>query len=303
MKLALVLNRHAGTLRGTDAGKTAETIATILRDGGHDIDVALAEGAGARAAIAKAMDRADRDAVIVGGGDGTVSFAAGLAAERGKPIGVLPLGTMNLFARSLAMPADPEAAAKALAEGEIRPVDIGKANGRYFVHAVGLGMHPAIVAEREKLAYGSRFGKMLGSARAWVRVLRHPRRYRISIVADGERLEFAAAGAVVTNNVLGKGHLPYADRLDEGVLGLYVTAAKTPGELLRVTAAAAVGTLADNPLVEHRRATAVDISTRSRRGAPLTIDGELLRLTGTLSIEIVPGGLKVLAPKASPSPA
>jgi diacylglycerol kinase family enzyme len=106
---------------------------------------------------------------------------------------------------------------------------------------------------------------------------------------------------VVSNNPLGKGHLPYADTLDGGVLGLYVTTAKTRGEILRVTAGAAFGALEDSPLIEHRETTAVDITVSGARGVPLTIDGELLRLTGKLAIEVVPGGLAVLAPPVSPS--
>ena len=302
MRLALLFNRHAGALRGGDADQAAEDIAATFREAGHEVAVTLAEGESIRAAIRAAASAADYDAIVVGGGDGTVSFAAGAAAESGRALGILPLGTMNLFARSLAMPTDMKEAAAALARGEIRAIDIGKANGRVFVHTVGLGMHPAIVAEREKLSYGGRISKMLGSLRAWLRVLRSPRRYSLSIATDGQRTDIVTAGAVVTNNLLGKGHLPYADRLDGGVLGLYVTVARTPAELLRVTAAAATGTLADNPLVEYRQTTAVDITSRSRRGAPLTIDGELLRLTGSIHIEIVPGGLKVLAPKSSPTP-
>ena len=85
------------------------------------------------------------------------------------------------------------------------------------------------------------------------------------------------------------------------MLGLYVTTAKTRGEILRVTAGAAIGVLADSPLVEHRRTHAVDIVIGTRRGVPVTIDGELMRLTGELHIEAVPGGLTVLAPPVNPS--
>jgi diacylglycerol kinase family enzyme len=187
-------------------------------------------------------------------------------------------------------------AATAIAASSPRPVDIGRANGRVFIHVVSLGLHPAMVAEREKREHGSRLTKMMGSAGAWARVLRKPRRFHLSIGTDGERMETATIGAVVSNNPLGKGHLPYADRLDGGVLGLYVTTAKTRGEILRVTAGAAFGALADSPLVEHRETTAVEITVGSARGVPLTIDGELLRLTGRLTIEAVPGGLMVLAP-------
>ena len=67
---------------------------------------------------------------MVGGGDGTISFAAAAAARCGKTLGILPLGTMNLFARSLGMPLEMRAAAEAIAAGEKVAVDIGEVNGR-----------------------------------------------------------------------------------------------------------------------------------------------------------------------------
>ncbi len=301
MKLALVLNRNAGTLRGMDADEAARELTAIFSDAGHTVTTTLAEGAGLIDALKAAAKAKGTEVLVAGGGDGTISAAAGIAVEAKVALGVLPLGTMNLFARSLALPADMKEAATAIAGGELRPADIGKANGRIFIHVVSLGLHPAMVAEREKQEHGSRLTKMMGSVGAWVRVIRKPRRFHLSMAADGRRIEADTIGAVVSNNPLGKGHLPYADRLDGGVLGLYVTTARTRGEILRVTAGAAFGVLAESPLVEHRDTAAVDIIVGNPRGVPVTIDGELIRLTGKLAIEAVPGGLSVLAPRINPS--
>jgi len=300
MKLALVLNRNAGTLRGMDAEQAARELTAIFADAGHTVTTTLAEGGGVIDGLKAAAKAKGTEALVAGGGDGTISGAAGIAVEAGLPLGILPLGTMNLFARSLGLPADMKEAAAAAAASPPRAIDIGTANGRVFIHVVSLGLHPAMVAEREKREHGSRITKMIGSVGAWVRVLRKPRRFRLSIAVDGRRIETDTIGAVVSNNPLGKGHLPYADRLDGGVLGLYVTTARTRSEIMRVTAGAALGVLADSPLIEHRDTAAVDIVVSSPRGVPVTIDGELIRLTGKLAIEIVPGGLKVLAPPVNP---
>ncbi|HVZ14483.1 MAG TPA: diacylglycerol kinase family protein [Bauldia sp.] len=301
MKLALVLNRHAGTLRGMDAEQAARDLTAIFAEAGHAVTTTLAEGRGVMDALRTAAKAHGTEAIVAGGGDGTISGAAGIAADARLPLGVLPLGTMNLFARSLALPTDMKEAAAAIAASTPRAVDIGKANDRVFIHVVSLGLHPAMVAEREKREHGSRWTKMIGSAGAWARVLRKPRRFRLTIGTDGERIETDTIGAVVSNNPLGKGHLPYADRLDGGILGLYVTTATTRGEILRVTAGAALGALGESPLVKYRSTTAVDIAITSARGVPVTIDGELMRLTGKLHIATVPGGLTVLAPAVSPS--
>jgi diacylglycerol kinase family enzyme len=298
MKITLILNRDAGTLRTLDATAVGEELAEIFRAEGHDVTPIVTAGEDAVATIKKAAKAKGTDAIVVGGGDGTISTAAAIAAESGVTLGILPLGTMNFFARSLGIPAEMKAAADALAKGEVAAVDIARVNGRTFVHTLALGLHPKMVAEREKLTYRSRYGKMLGSARAFVRVLRNPRRFFVSIETDGKTVVRRTAGVVVSNNPLGKGHLPYADTLDKGVLGLYVTTARGWAQLVRVTAAAAFGAAEESPLVEYVETTTADIDLGRQRLVPTTLDGEIIRLTGPLKVEIVAGGLKVLKPKA-----
>jgi diacylglycerol kinase family enzyme len=159
-----------------------------------------------------------------------------------------------------------------------------------------------MVAEREKLPYGSRIGKMIGSARAFVRVVRHPRRFFVSVEGDNGAIEQRTAGVVISNNPFGKGHLPYADALDEGVLGVYVTTARGWLQLVRVTVSAAFGTSAEHPLVTHLRTPRATVRLGRHDQVPTSLDGELVRLKGPLEVESVAGGLKVLAPKAPNSP-
>ncbi|HVY19306.1 MAG TPA: diacylglycerol kinase family protein [Bauldia sp.] len=295
MKVALILNRNAGTLRTLDADKTASEIAAVFREAGHEVAIHVAEGNGAVAAIRRAAKEAE--AIVVGGGDGTIAAAASIAAETGVTLGILPLGTMNFFARSLGIPTDMKEAAAALATAEVRAVDIGRVNGRSFIHTLSLGLHPAMVAEREKLPYGSRIGKMIGSVRAFLHVVRHPRRFFIAIDGKDGAIEQRTAGVVISNNPLGKGHMPYADRLDQGVLGVYVTTARGWLQLARVTAAAAIGAAETHPLVAYLETPRLTVRLGRRAAVPTSLDGELVRVDGPLKVEIVPGGLKVLAPR------
>jgi len=207
---------------------------------------------------------------------------------------------MNFFARSLGIPAETKAAAVALAKGEVAVVDIARVNGHLFVHTLCLGLHPKMVEERERAAYHSRYGKMLGSVRAFFHVLRIPQRFFVSIETDGKTVVRRTAGVVVSNNPLGKGHVPYADGLDKGVLGLYVTTARGLVQLIRVTAAAALGTAWESPLVEYLETTTADINLGGQRSIRVTLDGELVRLRAPLKVEIVAGGLRVLRPKTEP---
>jgi diacylglycerol kinase family enzyme len=298
MKITLILNRDAGTLRTLDAAAVAKELAEIFHAKGHEVTTAVTSGEDVVAAIRKASKAKEADAIVVGGGDGTISTAAAIAAESGVPLGVLPLGTMNFFARSLGIPLKMPAAAAALATAEIAAVDIAQVNGRKFVHTLALGLHPRLVEEREKLTYRSRYGKMLGSVRAFSRVLRNSRRFFVSIETDSKSVVRRTAGIVVSNNPLGKGHPPYADALDKGVLGLYLTSARGWGQLVRVTAAAVLGSTEESPLVEYVETTTADIDLHRSGSIPVTLDGEMVRLRAPLKVEIAAGGLKVLKPNS-----
>ncbi|RXX19750.1 diacylglycerol/lipid kinase family protein, partial [Streptococcus oralis] len=139
---------------------------------GHEVEVETIDGDGIGAAIGSAAARTDLDVLLVGGGDGTVSTAA--AALMNKPIalGILPAGTMNLFARTLQIPIELEDAVSALAGGDITAVDIATVNGEPFVHQFSVGLHARMVRNRERLDYGSKFGKMWATTRAIVTTLK-----------------------------------------------------------------------------------------------------------------------------------
>src|SRR5690606_18763132 len=117
-------------------------------------------------ALARVAAAPDVDVVLAGGGDGTVSAAAGALMETGKALAVLPAGTMNLFARGLGIPLDLEDAVAALATGTVRAVDIATVNGRPFIHQFSVGLHSELIQRREAMSYSSRPGKIRASVMA-----------------------------------------------------------------------------------------------------------------------------------------
>jgi diacylglycerol kinase family enzyme len=166
LRIIAVLNRDGGTLRTMDlTAFSATAVATFARHG-HELECQIVSGREVDAALRKAATSKGVDAVMAGGGDGTISTAAGIAYETGMPLAVLPVGTMNLFARALKVPLVLEEALEAIAGGEVGAVDIATANDRAFVHQFGVGVHARLVRIRENLTYGSRYGKMLASLRA-----------------------------------------------------------------------------------------------------------------------------------------
>src|SRR5690606_7668731 len=114
MRFQVVLNRDGGTLRRRDADAVAHSLREALEAAGHAVSVAAVAGDGMDSALDEAA-AGPADIVMVGGGDGTVSAAAARLAGSDKALAVLPAGTMNLFARSLGIPAELDRAVAAFA--------------------------------------------------------------------------------------------------------------------------------------------------------------------------------------------
>jgi len=295
MRLVLILNRNAGTLRGVDADQAAADLVEIFRQHGHEVVAEVKAGKETCDAIARVCGERDFDALVVGGGDGTISFAAAAAARGNLPLGILPLGTMNLFARSLGIPLEMKAAAEEAATGKPVQVDICEVNGRLFVHHVTLGLHARMILLRKRLTYRSRLGKIGASIRAWWVAIREPPRLEARIRADSSEFALRTAAILVTNNPLGEGHLPYADDPRHGMLGLYVARSLKPRDLLLIALRLVIGRISSTPLLDSWVAQEVDVSLPTPR-ADASVDGEIVALEIPLRCRLHQGGLKVLRP-------
>lgn len=297
MRFAAVLNRDGGTLRTTDLSALSDQMRKTLEAAGHSVEIEIVAGDTIGAALEKAAARRGVDVVLAGGGDGTISAAAALLMNRKKALGVLPAGTMNLFARGLGIPQTLDAALKSFTDGEVIAVDIASANGRPFVHQFSIGMHARMVHLREKMEFGSRLGKMRASARAAWATINNPPAMKVTLTIGEAELVTRTTGIGITNNLFGEGHLPYADDPAGGVLGIYVSVARQRAELARFLFDMARGKWRDSEHVEIHQADRVMLkiqssSTRFRA----VIDGELVKLDRETTLEIHPGALHVLVP-------
>jgi YegS/Rv2252/BmrU family lipid kinase len=300
MRFLAVLNRDGGTLRAMDLDAFSATIEEILTAAGHTVETRIVAGD----EVVEALDKAARaravDVVLAGGGDGTISAAAAALKDRKKALAILPAGTMNLFARSLGIPQALDPALDSFANGEIKPVDVASANGRVFVHQFSIGMHARMVRLRDKMEFRSRLGKIGASARAAYTTMMNPPTMTVSLEIGDAEIVTRTTGIGVTNNLLGEGHLPYADHPDGGVLGVYITVARQRGELLRFMLNVARGKWRDNQQVEIHEAERVVLKIRSAKaGLKCVIDGELSELERETVLAIHPKSLRVLVPKTS----
>ena len=153
MRVIGVFNRDGGTFKTTDMDAFAATAVEVFAAHGHALEVRVVDGKNLIAELKRAAS--DGQMLVAGGGDGTISAAASVAYEAGIPLGVLPAGTMNLFARSLGLPLRPDEALEAIAGGGLQRVDIATVNGRPFIHQFSVGIHPKLVKLRGQLSYKS----------------------------------------------------------------------------------------------------------------------------------------------------
>lgn len=298
MKIRVILNQHGGALRSLDLERFRADLRHVLEKAGHHVDISTIAGDGLEKEIETALAD-DCDVVMVGGGDGTVSTAAGRMMGSKKALAILPAGTMNLFARSLGIPLRLDEAVAAYAHGRLRQVDIATANGRPFVHQFSIGLHAQLIRLRERHVFRSRAGKIWASCRAAFTAMFHPPRLRVDIEIDGVRTARRAVGIGITNNLFGEGHLPYADDPDGGVLGIYVTRARRPKDVARMLFSIARGRWRKNDMVDvgsGRLVTLTLLSRQDRYGC--AIDGELCPLEKITELRSHPAALNVLVPPA-----
>ncbi len=299
MHIVAVLNRSGGTFRLTDMDAFVRRAEAVFAEAGHSIDCRIVEGSELVFELERAARDPNADLMIAGGGDGTISAAAAVSFKTGKPLGVLPAGTMNLFARTLRIPLDLDAALSAIAGGRLYEADIATANGRPFVHQYSVGLHARLVRIREALPYRNRWEKLLASFRAVLAAVSKRLKFQVTIVTPHGSEQRIASGVTVSNNLLGEGHVPHADTIDGGVLGVYIAKPMTWSEALRFMVLVPIGRWKGHPRVSEREVTEASLSfPRRKKSAKAVIDGELTTLPQRVQLTIHPRALKVFAPQA-----
>jgi diacylglycerol kinase family enzyme len=291
----VIINCSAGNGHEEDV---ARELKQMFADAGFDATIVLAKSgeemiAAARRALA---DRAGL--VVAGGGDGTINAVASVMVDSGVPFGVLPLGTLNHFAKDLGMPLEREEAVRALAGGRPIQVDVGEVNGRIFLNNSGLGLYPDIVHDREKQQRRLGRGKWVAAFWATVSALRRYPFLSIRLDVDGQRLARRTPFVFIGNNEYKMQGLAIGARecLDGGKLSLYV--AQRPGRLglLRFALRALRGKLGLARDFDVLLADEMEIETHHRRLRVAT-DGEVTVMQTPLRYRVRPGALTVIVPQ------
>ncbi len=274
MRVALMANPDAGS------GIDPERVLEVVR--GLEVDADLFDLG--TCPVGDAV-KASADRLLVAGGDGSIAVAAAVSQRLGMPLGIIPTGTGNDFARSLGIPTEVAEAAKIAVRGTLlRTMDLGRlSSGRCFVNVAswGLSSSAARAAASVKPLLGAR-AYPLGA----MRVAGSGQAFDCEVIADGEQIFSGRAWQVIAaiTGAFGGGAEVSAEP-DDGRLDVVVVPAGGRLGLLRRGWGMRRGTLTEQPGVLHRRAAHVEFR-RDRKGE-LNVDGDVIpaRRSETATVE------------------
>ena len=296
--VAFLLNGKAGTC---DVGAATDLIEKLGAEHGVAVKV-TAFGAGSDlTALAREAVESGAKMVVAGGGDGTINAVASALVETQVALGVLPLGTLNHFAKDLGIPLKLEAAIRNLFDGRTIAVDVGEINGKVFLNNSSLGLYPRIVRQREA-HQKRRLPKWLALLRGLFYVARHHRSVYLRLKIGDEREKFRRTPFIfVGNNRYALAGLSMGKR--DTLTGGHLWICKAPdvgsAGLLRLTLRALAGRVKDRDL-EASEAREAWIDTGSSH-AQVATDGEIQPMKGPLHYRIRPEALRVIVPLPTPS--
>jgi diacylglycerol kinase family enzyme len=234
--------------------------------------------------------------VVAGGGDGTINSVGSAILGTDKTLGVLPLGTLNHFAKDMNIPLNLDAAVETIIKGQTVKVDVGEFNGRMFLNNSSLGLYPSIVRERQK---HERLGSGKWPAFVWaaLAVLKRYPFLDIRLQVDGKELTTRTPFLFVGNNEYEMETLNVGARqvLDAGVLSLYMTHRTGRLGLVRLALRALFGGLNQEKDFMALTTEELSIETKKRR-LRVALDGEVTVVEPPLHYRIRKRALAVRVP-------
>ena len=293
--VALLVNPRAGAGR---AGAAGAVVARRLRQHGRTVEVLVGRDSADARERATAVVTAGARALVAVGGDGTVHVALQVVAGTPVPLGVVPAGTGNDFARLLGMPArDPAAAADVLAAAVPRRVDAGRVDGRWFAGVLASGFDSRVNDRANAMTWlrgRSRYPLAMAAELSRLR----PIPYVLTL--DGVEWRTDAMLVAVGNGTSYGGGMRVCPGalVDDGLLSVVVVGALGRAEFVRVFPRVYRGTHVAHPAVTERVARSVRLDAA---GVTAYADGERL---GPLPLraEVGPGALTVLGAFVPPPP-
>jgi YegS/Rv2252/BmrU family lipid kinase len=291
--IEVIINVGSGA---DDKKEMREKVAANFAASGRKANISLARTGAEVVELARRAAQMQADIIVAGGGDGTINAVASELIGTDKSFGVLPLGTLNHFAKDLNIPVDIEAAVRTIVSGHTTQVDVGQVNGRIFLNNSSLGLYPRLVHEREKQ---QRLGLRKWTAFFWaaVAVLRRYPFLDVKLSVEGKDFSCRSPLVFIGNNEYEMEGLDVGARacLNSGNLSLYMTRDTGRLGLVRLGFRALFGGLREDRDFTALCSKEIWIETRHRR-LRVALDGEVTVLEPPLHYQIRPLSLRVIVP-------
>jgi diacylglycerol kinase family enzyme len=293
VKVRLIVNRGGGASRQDGA----ERLRALFRARSVDPEIVEVAPEDLETVCREAAKSDGCDVMVAVGGDGTIGTAAAALADTGRPLGIVPFGTLNHFARDAGIPIDPEQAVETICAGHRRRVDLAEVNGRIFVNNSAVGLYPEMVRFRDEAQARTGRSKRLAMLSASLRALRSFRRRRLWISAEGLEAPVRTPLLFVGNNRYQVNLLALGRReaIDQGELCLYAVRARSRAHLVWAGIRGIFGKLDQQRDFVTAYVKEAEISA-NRAALILSLDGETTSLSTPLRYRIRPGALTLIAP-------
>ena len=289
--ISLIVNQRAG---GPGNSPTVDELIAVLERHGLRVEpILIDDGSDPREAARRALQRGAKT-LVAAGGDGTISAVASTLLNTEAALGVLPIGTLNHFAKDLQIPLDLDAAARVVAAGNVVRIDAGEVNGHAFINNSSIGVYPQMVMWREEYR---RRGSTRWTALFWAAVtaLRRMPFLRLRLSAAGAGIAMLTPMIFVGNNEYeivgfdaGTRH-----RVDAGKLFIYAVNASSPAKLIRLSVMAVLGRLRQAQDFDSLCVAEAWIETR-KQWVKVSLDGEVVRLETPLHYRTRRAALRVI---------
>jgi YegS/Rv2252/BmrU family lipid kinase len=294
--ISVIINERSGATADPDAGLRIQSRFAAL---GRRVHLERVRAPGDLAARARRA-AARGDILVAAGGDGTVNAVANVAVEAQATLGVLPMGTLNHFAKDLGLPLDVEQAVDAIAAGRAVEIDVGDVNGRVFVNNSSVGLYPRMIWERDAEQRRGR-GKWTAFSIAMLRTWRSYRTITAQLATGGSAAVVRTPFIFVGNNqYTAQGfQLGGRSRLDEGQLSIFLAPECGRFEILSLPVRALTRRLGSGSPFASFQAAAVTVEVASKR-VNVAVDGEVVLMRSPLVYRARPRALRVMlatAPK------
>ena len=294
MSTTVTLHNRGGGAVAAD-GDIADKAAAALERAGIEAEIELIDGGDYEVRCRAIAERGD-PLLIVGGGDGTVGAAASALVGTDTTLGILPLGTLNHFARDLGIPTDLDEASELIAGGATRTVDVAEMNERVFINNSAIGLYPLMVLDRDlqrkRLGRSKRFAMLVASLRTLARF----RHQRLTLTVNDEKERVDTPLLFVGNNEyrLDLGAAGRRDSLEDGELCVMVMRKKTRRGLIGATLRALLNRSRADDMVRLDGVERLRVASL-RSQLAVSLDGEVIGAAPPLDYRIRKRSLRVIA--------